>query len=196
MAFFHKIGEYMLVGRLGAIARRYFVMNAFDGALTMLGILTGAYLTGRQDVSLIIHAGFGASIAMAMSGMTGAYMTEKAERKKELQELEDAMLTDLNDSVYGRANRFAPLFTALIDGISPALAAVLILSPFILVDKGVVGFQEAFSTSMAVTVATLFLLGAYLARISRESALSYGLQMVAAGLATATIIFLVEYASR
>ncbi len=50
--------------RVTKIARRYFVMNAFDGALTMLGILVGAYLSGNASTTLVITAGIGASIAM------------------------------------------------------------------------------------------------------------------------------------
>lgn len=37
---YHKISD------AGSITRRYFVMNAFDGALTMLGVIIGAYAAG------------------------------------------------------------------------------------------------------------------------------------------------------
>ncbi len=189
-----EIRRYIKVTKIDEIARRYFVMNAFDGALTMLGILVGAYVSGSQNVKIILHAGLGASIAMGMSGMTGAYLTEKAERERELKELEDAMLLDLDDTVYGKATRFASVFSALVDGLSPALAAVIILAPFIFVGQGM-GFNNAFITSMVVTVFTLFGLGAYLGRISGESIPRYGTQMVVVGLVTATVIYLVELIS-
>ena len=38
--------NYSKISGVGAITRRYFVMNAFDGALTMLGVVIGAYISG------------------------------------------------------------------------------------------------------------------------------------------------------
>jgi predicted membrane protein (TIGR00267 family) len=184
-----EVRGYIRVGRLEVIARRYFVMNAFDGALTTLGILVGAYLSGSRDPSLILHAGVGAGIAMGVSGMMGAYMTEDAERRKELSELEGAMLTKLGDTVQGKARRFAPLFTAFVDGASPAATSIVILSPFMLAEGS---FEAAFSASMAMTAAILFGLGAYLARIGGGSVVRSGLQMVAAGLAAAAAIYAVS----
>ncbi len=42
-------------------------------------------------------------VAMAVSGFTGTYMTESAERSRSLNELEDAMLVDLKNTVHGEA---------------------------------------------------------------------------------------------
>ena len=66
------------------IARRYFVMNGFDGALTVLGIIVALYIGDVQSYTLIIIAALGSGISMAVSGFVGAYMSETAERKKEL----------------------------------------------------------------------------------------------------------------
>ncbi|MBD3388864.1 MAG: hypothetical protein GF416_07335 [Candidatus Altiarchaeales archaeon] len=184
--------RYIRVTNIDEIARRYFVMNAFDGALTMLGILVGAFLSGTTDFHVIIAAGMGASIAMGMSGMSGAYMTERAERKRELRELEDAMLLDLDETMHGKAGRFASVFTALVDGVSPALSAFLILSPFILVKYSAIEYWSAYRYSMSITALVLFSLGAYLARISGDSKLFYGGQMVLVGLITAVVIFLID----
>jgi predicted membrane protein (TIGR00267 family) len=74
-------------------------MNGFDGALTTLGVIMGAYIAGVLEIKLILSAGFGASLAMGISGATGAYMAEKAERVKSMKELEEAMFTTLNDTV-------------------------------------------------------------------------------------------------
>jgi len=71
------------------IARRYFVMNSFDGALTILGIIIAVYLSGQNNPGVIITSSLGASIAMAVSGIWGAYSIEKAERQRVLKELEN-----------------------------------------------------------------------------------------------------------
>ena len=63
-----------------AIARRFFVMNSFDGSLTMLGIIVGSWVSGVRNPSKIVGTGLGACLAMGISGMVGAYASERAER--------------------------------------------------------------------------------------------------------------------
>jgi len=166
-------------------------MNAFDGALTMLGVLVGGYMSGNPDVRVIVSAGVAGSLAMGISGMTGAYMTERAERLRELKKLEEAMLVDLEDTFQSDASKFASFVTALVDGLSPAIAAMIILSPFIFVGLGSISAQTAFKLSIVITALELFGLGAYLAKISGESKLHYGMQMIGAGCITVVMGFIV-----
>jgi predicted membrane protein (TIGR00267 family) len=119
--------------------------------------------------------------------MSGAYMTEKAERTKKLKTLEKAMLKDLKNGIHGKSHRFASFFAAVVDGVSPALAAMLVVSPFILAHFGFILIEIAFYTSILITLALLSMLGVYLARISDESMWKYGLQMLLVGLITAFI---------
>jgi len=180
-----KWKQYSRISGVGAITRRYFVMNAFDGALTMLGVVIGAYVAGVLNSITIISAGIAGSIAMGASGMSGAYMTEKAERSKKLKELEKAMLTDLSDGLHGKSQRFATFFAAIVDGVSPALAAMAVISPFFLANFGIIDAEIAFYACIGLTLSVLVLLGIYLARISDESVIRYGLQMLVVGIITA-----------
>ena len=180
--------KYYKISGVAKITRRYFVMNAFDGALTMLGVVIGAAISGQLENSLIIiSAGIAGSIAMGISGISGAYMTEKAERTKKLKDLEKAMLTDLKDGLHGKSHRFATIFAALVDGFSPAFAAMLVVSPFFVANFGFISVENAFVYSISITLAILFILGIYLARISDESMIKYGLQMLAVGIVTAAL---------
>ena len=95
---FEKVKIYSKITNLWAIARRYFVNNFYDGMLTVLGILLG-FLTvilkeGQNSVNahLVILTGVGSSISMFISGITGSYLSEKAEQKKIKEELNRAML--------------------------------------------------------------------------------------------------------
>ena len=180
-----KWKKYSEISGVGAITRRYFVMNAFDGALTMLGVVIGAYVAGVLNSITIISAGIAGSIAMGASGMSGAYMTEKAERSKKLKELEKAMLTDLKDGLHGKSQRFATFFAAIVDGISPALAAMAVITPFFLANFGIINLEMAFYGCIGLTLSVLVLLGIYLAKISDESMIRYGLQMLVVGIITA-----------
>jgi len=125
-------------------------------------------------------------IAMMVSGFSGTYMTESAERNRSLNELEDAMLVNLDDTLYGRASRFVSAFAALVDGSAPFIAALPSLVPFLMV-PGMFSIETGYMASVAASLTTLFTLGVYLGRISGENILVYGLKMVVAGAVVALI---------
>ena len=175
---------------MGPIARRYFVKNGFDGSMTMLGIIVGAWVVNVTQPEIIVTAGLGACLAMGISGLSGAYLTEKAERKRELNNLENAMMTKLNDSVITDATTFVSFYAAIVDGGSPILTALVSLSPFFLALYGILAVENAYISSLIVTLVTLFMLGIYLGKIAKENALLYGIQTLVAGVATITIALL------
>ncbi len=181
-----KWKRYHEISNVGPITRRYFVMNAFDGALTMLGVVIGAAISGNlENSNIIISAGIAGSIAMGASGLSGAYMTEKAERTRKLKKLERAMLADMKDGLHYKSNRFATIFASLVDGVSPAIAAMTVVSPFFLSNFGLITPNMAFWGCIILTLVVLTMLGAYLARISDESLVIYGLLMLFVGIITA-----------
>ncbi|MBS7635721.1 hypothetical protein KEJ37_00005 [Candidatus Bathyarchaeota archaeon] len=59
------------------MARRYFVMNGFDGAMTIFGIILGSWMVGVIKPEVILLAGLGACLVMGVSGFFGAFMVEK-----------------------------------------------------------------------------------------------------------------------
>ncbi len=179
--------RYHTISGAGKITRRYFVMNAFDGALTMLGVVIGGYIAGVLNSIVIISAGIAGSIAMGVSGVSGAYLTEKAERAKKLKKLEKAMLTDMKDSVHKKSHNFASIFAALVDGVSPAIAAMVVISPFFLTNFGIISAELAFYICLVITMIVLVLLGMFLAKISDESMIRYGIQMLLVGIVTALL---------
>jgi len=183
MNFLEKIRNYIRISRVAPISRRYFIMNAFDGAMTTLGIVVGAYVVGDPEPLFIISAGLGASLAMGLSGFAGAYVTEEAERTKELDSLERSMLKNLEESVIGRASRFASIWAGMVDGVSPALAAIVCLAPFFL-------FSVAFAIqlSVVITLLVLFLLGAFLGKVSSRNMFLHGIKLLCVGLILALIL--------
>ena len=190
MKFLEKIRRYIKISEVAPISRRYFVMNAFDGATTVLGIVIGAYAAEITNELWVIWSGLGVSLAMGLSGFVGAYMTEEAEREKKLNSLEKSMLTDLKDSVVGKASRFASLWAGIVDGVSPALTAVVCLTPFFLSSHGLFSIDFAIQLSVAMTLSIMFLLGVFLGKISNRNRLFHGAKMLCVGLII-TFIFLV-----
>lgn len=180
--------RYLKVSGAAEIARRLFVMNAFDGTLTIMGVVIGAHLSGITDPRVVITAGIGGSIAMGISGISGAYVAERAERIRDLKKLEIAMLTNLGDTHFARASKFATLVVALVDGISPALCAAVLITPFLFVPP--IGLDTAFYASLASGLVILFMLGIFLSRISEEEAIRSGLRMAIVGIITILVVSL------
>jgi len=187
-----RIKLYIEVTHITDIARRYFVKNGMDGSMTALGIILGSWAARVENPYVIVMAGLGACLAMGVSGLFGAYITEKAERRKIIKDLEEAILSDLEGSLQQNASEFVPTLAALVDGLSPALTATISLIPFILSIVGILSIWDSYVASLILTFGTLFALGLYLGRIARERMWLYGLQMVAAGVVIAFVVFILS----
>jgi len=93
-----RFKTYAKISDFGSIARRYFVNNFYDGMLTIIGILLGFFILifkeGQQTVDshIVLLTGFATSISMFMSGLSGSYISEKAEQKRSKSELDKAMV--------------------------------------------------------------------------------------------------------
>jgi len=174
------------------IARRYIVTNGFDGALTMLGLLTGFYVSGEAPLSVAISACLGAAIALGVSGLTSGYISEAAERKRDLHELEDAMVADLGDTAHGRAARLIPFLLAAVNGASPFLISLVIVAPLWLASLGIALPWAPLEAAIGVAFVAIFLLGVFLGRISGVFWLWAGVRTVLIALATALLILLLE----
>ena len=189
-----KLKELLHIGEAGGIARRYMVMNSFDGSLTALGIIIGSALAQVNDPATIILAGLGASIAMGVSGGFGAYLTETAVKKQELAEKQKAMLEEFeNSTVLDEAAQVSSVFVAVVDGASPFIAASISFLPFFLVNLIKINMGLAYTLSVLLTTVVLFILGAYLGDISNENKISYGIRMIIAGVITAILIMILEF---
>src|SRR5881296_4767852 len=141
---------------LGPTVRRYFVIGAFDGALTILGIVIGAAATvgGRLGSSgFVLAVSASASIALAISSVVGAYEAERVEKRLHRHSIERAMLVELSQE-HRSAFRAAALVSAGVHGVAPLIAALVPSVPFLLTD-----FWTATVVAVAVTLAFLFALG-------------------------------------
>ena len=185
-AWRRRLREYDEITNVGPIIRRYFIIGAFDGALTVLGIIIGAAAFGELEAhkGLILSASFGAAFALAVSSAVGAYEAERVEKKLDIRTIERAMLARLSEE-HREAFRFAALLSAFVHGIAPLLAALLPIIPFAFVDAG-----TAVLAAIGITLAILFVLGAYLGNLVRERIVLTGLRFAAAGAGTAVVLWL------
>ncbi|NHI93335.1 MAG: hypothetical protein EAX96_12690 [Candidatus Lokiarchaeota archaeon] len=206
MEIFKRWKRYIEISEVGPLVRRFFVMNAFDGSLTTLGIIIGAWvgnggffnmpaslIFSLSTIRFIVLVGLATAFSMGVSGIWGSYLTEEAEREKEQKEIERAMVmtkkTFRQDSEIVKAQKFGSKLCALVDGLSPAMAAIICLIPFFL---GLVLplHAVAFLLSMACTFTVLICLGLFLGKISEKSLGKSALKMAIAGLLI-TVLFIV-----
>jgi predicted membrane protein (TIGR00267 family) len=68
-----------------------------------------------------------------------------------------------------------------------------VISPFFLANFGFLSWSTAFLGCIGLTLTVLTLLGIYLARISDESMIKYGLQMLLVGIITALLCVATSY---
>jgi len=174
------------------IARRYFVTNGFDGVLAMLGLLMGFRVSSSVSIDVMLGACLGTAVALFMSGLSSAYISESAEKQHELQELEKSMVTSLDESAHADAARLMPWLIAMVNGLSPLLLAMLILTPLFM-------FQQQFwpeflamisPLDLAIIFALLlaFMLGVFLGRLSGRFWLWTGVRALMIAVITAAII--------
>ncbi|RLE64781.1 MAG: hypothetical protein DRJ47_06860 [Thermoprotei archaeon] len=190
LELFRRIRFHVEVLEAGGILRRYFVMNGFDGILTVTGIVMGAYITNALNPIFVVGASMGASIAMGVSGFVGAFMTERAERIKEIKELEKNLFTSLDNSFLKHAVNTVTFLAAIIDALAPLVFSIIGVSPFFLAVLSIITPMTAFYASLVVISMLLFLLGFILARISGEHPLKYGFYMLLSGLLVSILGFL------
>lgn len=179
------------ISRTNDIVRRYFVVNGFDGALTMLGMIIGFLISATEDLTVVMNACLGAAIALGMSGLSSAYVSEVAERKHALDKLEKAMISDLSDTAHGEAARWVPLWIALVNGAAPLFISLLILLPLWLSAAGIALPVSPFYIAIAVAMMLVFLLGVLLGRIADISWLRSGVQTLLVALVTVALIYLI-----
>lgn len=191
MSIYRKIITSLGITGSHGIVRRYMVVNSFDGALTMLGLIVGFYYSDTVELDVVTAACLGAAIALAVSGISSAYISESAEKKKELQALEHSMGVDMKITMHGRASRLLPVIVALVNGLSPLLVSLLILAPIFIASQGVAMPLPPLELAMLISLVILFLFGVYLGHIGSVNLVWAGLRTLLIALATITIIFLV-----
>ncbi len=186
--FLMHMREFWEIAEIGGIARRYFAINMFDAILTIIGILVASFFANVENLKIVASAAIGASIAMTVSGVWGAYLTEMAERQGKIKSLEKKIAVNLRKSPIGQAHKFASIFLGLVDGLLPLFATPIMIFPLFMN----IPINVAYYSSLAISFFFLFVIGAYLGRISRENMLKAGIKMIIIGILCAVIIFFTE----
>jgi len=175
-----------------SIARRMFVTNSFDGILAAIGVNVGGF-SPDADPARVAMGIIGGGVAMGVfSGVIGVYLSERAERLREIAELERKVARPLKGTVYWKAARVLPIYTALWSGLGIVLFPTLIAVPYFLSVTGIIEPMEAFYASLAIALVLMGSLGYYLAVISGEDKLKSTLRAVSIGVGGALLVFVLR----
>jgi predicted membrane protein (TIGR00267 family) len=172
-----------------SISRRYFISNGFDGTLTATGVAVGSYLSGVPDGLTVFKIGVGAAIGLATSGVWSVWEIERAEKKAELRDVEDAMLTDLANTELEEKNRSARIINAGMSGLGPTVGTIVPVTPF-LVQGVYLTLLEATAAAILLGSLQLFVFGAYMGKISKQNILTSGIRMGLAGIVVAALNYI------
>ncbi|MHA1974236.1 MAG: VIT1/CCC1 transporter family protein [Candidatus Hodarchaeales archaeon] len=126
-----NLHELYNISNAAAITRRYLVIGAFDGVLTALGIILGAVISGEATTSIIVSGTIGGMLALAISSAWGAYEIEKIEQSRVTIERNKCLLEEFSHTVHDRASSFLVRWGAFVHGVSPLVAGLLMVIPFL-----------------------------------------------------------------
>ena len=172
-----------------SLSRRYFVANGFDGTLTSIGVVVGAYLGGVADGLTIVGIGLGAAVGLGTSGIWSVWEIERAETGRERRELEDAMLISLADTRLARDHRHEQTVHALAAASGPTIGIAVTLTPLLL--EGIVFTMfQAVLVSVGLGILLLGGVGAYMGVISQQRWYVAAARMGLAGVVVAIISIL------
>ena len=169
-----------------AIARRYFVSNGFDGTLTSVGVVVGAVLSGIPEGWTVIKIGLGAAVGLGTSAVWSVWEIERAETAAEIERLERAMLTDLDDTRIERSRQRARAAHATASGLGPLIGVTVPLVPFAF-EGSVLTMREAGFVGVGLGIAVLAGFGAYMASVAGQRWYVSAGRMALAGLVVAVI---------
>ncbi len=178
--YIERIKTYNKIAGINKIVRRYFAINGFDGVITSIGVLVGNYIIRATEYTNVIIAGGAICISLGVSGVWSAYNSETAERKKELKDLEESTLYNLDKTIISDAQKFSTKVLAMVNGVSPVVTAFIPLVPFIF--GKYIPINICYYSGFALAFLILFGIGMFLGKISRSNLIISGAKMLIAGI--------------
>ncbi|GAI01844.1 unnamed protein product [marine sediment metagenome] len=179
LTYVDRVKTYNRIANITKIVRRYFAINGFDGVITSIGVLVGNYIIKVTEYKYVIIAGAAICISLGVSGVWSAYNSETAERRKELDDLEESTLHNLDETIISHAQKFAVKVLAAVNGLSPVVMAFIPLTPFLF--GKYIPINICYYSGFALAFLILFGIGLFLGKISRSNLVVSGIKMLVAG---------------
>ncbi|MHC1593077.1 MAG: VIT1/CCC1 transporter family protein [Methermicoccaceae archaeon] len=154
---------------------RYVILGSIDGLLAVLGVVIATY-TVSTDVTIIVRAGLGGGVALALTNGVGSYLAEGAVEYGKLCALEKPMLRSLKNTRLERRTRRKIRIDSFVHGSSSFVGSLIPLCPFLLHLRG------AIYVSVVASIIALAVLGLFSGYISKQGMVLSVVKMVGLGL--------------
>ncbi len=178
---------------VGPIIRRFFINTLFDSTFMLLGIVVGSAFAGAAvGLNIIILTMLTTSLALGISTGVSVYEAESLEQERKISDLEKALFTDLKDTSIHKTAKSIILLATAINFATPLFSCAVTITPFILVQIGLLPLYIAGWLSVGLALSTLFGAGVYMGRIGKTNPYKKGLRMVAFGVLAFVIGFLLN----
>lgn len=148
-----------------------------DGIICVIGTIMGA-AAATESTGIAIIAGVLAGVSNSFANGIGVYISQSTERGVQKAKAEGGArihVHTVRENIISAVSSFS----------ASIVVSLSMVVPFVLF-----GITTAMAASFIIGVFILFLLGAYIAKISKESMLGHGLQYALLGVGGAVIGFL------
>ena len=150
------------------LLRRYFINTLFDSTFVVLGILAASAFIPDANPEVAVGTVFAACLAIGISSAVSVYEAEHVETEIEMQKVEQAMLSSMEDTAIERKARFSAYAVATVNFFAPVFVAIVMGTPLLLFDAGVIGdFGAAAILSSILGIGIIFGAGYYLGTLGR-----------------------------
>jgi predicted membrane protein (TIGR00267 family) len=149
-----------------------------DGVICILGMIIGSAVA-TWDLRIIVVAAVTGGIADALGNAIGFYLSELSERGLQIHDVHQGG----NSSIHSMGE---VIMSGIFSFLATILVLVLLLVPFVFL-----GIGNALMSASAEGIIILFLLGIYVAKLSRESPLRTAIKYVVLGIIGALFSYLV-----
>ena len=168
------------------IARRYFVIDAFQTTLTVISLMISSYVFNVRDPRTLIGFLINVAIATMLAGISIVMLVETVEKGKELEEIEKALLRDLNNTIFEKAV-MAAIITAVVMELLGILLPIAIPVIAIVAFSGPVLTDSLILSVIAIELTLLFLVGLFLGTRPLKRMVIIGVISVLLGIALTLI---------
>jgi len=169
------------LSRLDSVISRglpYIINTLFDAIFTILGIVVGGAFGSIIDIRAIIGTILIASISLGVSSGFSVYEAESIQEEKRINKIEEALLTDLENTLITEESKVNTVLSAILVFFTPLLVCLITLVPFILVNLGLIGVNRSIFYAVIIDLLLIFLTGMV---FGGEKRLLKGLRMTILG---------------
>lgn len=164
----------------------YIINTLFDAVFTILGIVVGSAFGSAVNLRVIIGTIITASISLGTSSGFSVYEAETIQEEKRIDEIEEALISDLENTMITELSRSVTLLSALLIFLTPIFVCVLTILPFVLVYLDFTNIGTSAIYAVIIDLLLIFIFGYVFGGGNR---LLKGLRMTFLG----AIIFVIGY---